>query len=263
MKTFLVFFVVISSSFAVEESECWKQLLSESGKLDKDCEIIVESHRKKYAENFLAGVENEYKRDFFEQSMKEFKIPEIYTKILAYHSTKGTNESEINEIVEKFTDSVNGVFSILQMSDDEVFSVFNRVYSKFPEKTAITNIDTETACKLNFFIEQSIIDGNDYGFDLSQNDLSDCNEIYKSIEEKTSEPRFTAAIHIPGTPSEKVNECIKKKNVEGRWMLMDESYEILSKIDLTDEQLDKFMKNYSSWFKNKFRGILSCLRDLF
>lgn len=44
---------------------------------------------------------------------------------------------------------------------------------------------------------------------------------------------------------------------------MDESYEILSKIELNDEQLEKFKVNYSTWFKNKFRGILSCLRDLF
>lgn len=268
MKSFVIFVFAILSTFVRSDTlsnfECWKNVLNETtGSKNEKCDEIIQIYKENYEKKFLATAETEAKREFFEKSMHEFKIPEIYSKILAFHSTQGTKENEINEIVDRFSDSVNGVFSILQMSDDEVFSVFNRVYSKFPEKTSLASIDTETACKLNYLIEQSVIKLDDYEFELAPVDQSECSDTYKLFDEKEGEPRQTAAIHIPGTPSEKVNECIKKKNSQGRWMLHDESFELLSKLELSQAQLKKFKSNYSQWFKSKFRGILECLRDLF
>lgn len=266
MKSIVIFLFVVScvsASISIDTNECWKSVLS--GSKSADCATMVKSREENFTAKFLATAETDPKREFFKKAMEEFKIPEIYSKIIAFHSIKGTNESEIDEIVDRFADSVNGVFSILQMSDSEIFTVFNRVYNRIPVKTQLANIDTETACKLNYLIEQSVIRVDDYGFELAPVDEAECAEIYAAFKEKNGEPRFAAAIHIPGTPSDKVNECIKKKHIEGRWMLYDESFEILSKLDFgeSEEKLKKFKSNYAQWFRSKFRGILECMRDLF
>lgn len=265
MKSIAIFCLFIATCVSAQlvTKECWKSVLS--GNANDECTKSVEKSKESFVKKFLATAETDAKREFFKKSMQEFEIPEIYAKILAFHSTSGTNESETEEIVDRFSDSINGVFSILQMSDDEVFSVFNRVYNRIPVKTPLAAIDTETTCKLNYLIEQSVIRVDDYGFELPHVDASECAEVYDALKKRDSEPRFAAAIHIPGTPSDKVNECIRDKHSGGRWMLYDESFEILSRLDLgeSEEKLRKFKQNYSQWFKSKFRGILECLRKMF
>lgn len=230
---------------------------------NENCDNLMRNITITFNNDIITQLQVEDNKTCINELFKQYRIFDVYLKGLLYHSFNLTRVADFVKEASETTNDILQAMKSLCSAEERYGKIFNESLDSRHENVDDIVDSSTLLCVKKYYIDNLIIDPCEFNIDVPAIHASNCEEIVKELDDSASHGLgIDETSTLYGLPSVEVQNCNNKKFIDEKVLLKLASFDVATKLDLTEVQESKLRNDYVKWMTANVRFLLECIEKL-